>query len=82
MLDINMPASIKLVHCIHEEIYMTEETRETRKRRREAGGYMIPAGLFIGMGIGWALGYMVQGMFIGMGAGFLAFALIILFKRD
>ena len=32
---------------------MTEET----KKKRNAGGLFIPAGLFIGMGIGWALGF-------------------------
>ena len=62
---------------------MTQETKEKPKSRKtEAAGLMIPAGLFIGMGIGWACGYMVQGMFIGLGAGFLAFALVILLKRD
>ena len=57
---------------------MTEET----KKKKTAGGLMIPAGLFIGMGIGWALGFLVQGLFIGLGAGFLAFAIIILRMRE
>jgi predicted histidine transporter YuiF (NhaC family) len=62
---------------------MTEEPQEKPKSRKtEAAGMMIPAGLFIGMGIGWAFDYMVQGMFIGLGAGFLAFGLVILLKRD
>jgi hypothetical protein len=62
---------------------MTEEQKDkARNRRWEAGGVLIPAGLFIGMGIGWALGYLVQGMFIGLGAGFLGMALVYLFKRD
>jgi len=39
-------------------------------------GTMVPAGLFIGMGIGWALGHIVAGLFIGLGAGFLGMALI------
>jgi hypothetical protein len=60
---------------------MAEETTG-KSKRREAGGLFIPAGLFIGMGIGWALGYLVQGMFIGLGVGFLGFALIMLVKRD
>jgi len=34
------------------------------------------------MGIGWALGYLVQGMFIGLGAGFLLFGIIMLTVRD
>jgi hypothetical protein len=53
---------------------MTDETQETKKKW-EASGLFIPAGLFVGMGIGWALGYLVQGLFIGLGAGFLAMAL-------
>jgi len=50
---------------------LSNETEES-KRRWESSGLFIPAGLFIGMGIGWALGYLVQGLLIGLGAGFLA----------
>jgi hypothetical protein len=50
------------------------------KRRWAVSGLFIPAGLFIGMGIGWALGYLVQGLFIGLGAGFLAMAIVWLTK--
>ncbi len=53
---------------------MTDETGKAKKKW-EVSGLFIPAGLFIGMGIGWALGYLVQGLFIGLGAGFLAMAL-------
>jgi hypothetical protein len=53
---------------------MTDETEETKKKW-EVSGLFIPAGLFIGMGIGWALGYLVQGLFIGLGVGFLGMAL-------
>ena len=53
--------------------------REAKKPKKDnkmvAGGIFIPAGLFIGMGIGWIFGYLVQGMFIGLGAGFLALAI-------
>ena len=62
---------------------MTDETKEKPKSKKmEAGGLMIPAGLFIGMGIGWAFDSMVPGMFIGLGAGFLGLALVVLLKRD
>jgi hypothetical protein len=50
---------------------MTDEAEENKKKW-EVVGLFIPAGLFIGMGIGWALGYLIQGMFIGLGAGFIA----------
>jgi hypothetical protein len=54
---------------------MADETEKTKKKW-EASGLCIPAGLFIGMGIGWVLGYLVQGMLIGLGAGFLAMAVV------
>ena len=56
---------------------MTDET----KKKKEIGGLLIPAGLFIGMGIGWAMGYLVQGLFIGLGAGLLLFAIVMLRVR-
>ena len=62
---------------------MSEESKTPKKdKRRSAGGLFIPAGLFIGMGIGWTMGYLVQGMFIGLGAGFLLFAIIMLTVHD
>lgn len=62
---------------------MAEETREekTMKRKYNAGLF-IPAGLFLGMGIGWALGYLTAGLFIGLGGGFLLFALAMVFVKD
>ena len=53
---------------------MGKDTEESR--RWAISGSLIPAGLFIGMGIGWALGYLVQGLFIGLGAGFLAMVIV------
>jgi hypothetical protein len=55
---------------------MTEEAKKKKERRYVAGGLVFTAGLFIGMGVGWALGNLVPGMFIGMGAGFLFFGII------
>jgi hypothetical protein len=49
---------------------------EDSKRKWSIAGLFIPAGLFIGMGIGWAFGYLVQGLFIGLGAGFLGMAIV------
>jgi hypothetical protein len=37
---------------------MTDETEESKKKWG-VSGLFIPAGLFVGMGIGWALGYLV-----------------------
>ena len=53
---------------------MSDDTEKTKKVW-QISGLFIPAGLFIGMGIGWAMGYLVQGLFIGLGAGFLAMAI-------
>ena len=66
-----------------EEARMVEQAGEPKKeKRRGAAGLFIPAGLFLGMGIGWALGYLVQGMFIGLGGGFLAFGIAMLVIQD
>ncbi len=62
-------------HDWREVLELSNETDESKKRW-EAGGLFIPAGLFIGMGVGWALGYLVQGLLIGLGAGFLCLAIV------
>jgi len=54
---------------------LSNDTEESKKRWA-VGGIFIPAGLFIGMGLGWALGYLVQGLLIGLGAGFLGMAIV------
>jgi len=59
---------------------MAPETEQS-KRAWTVGGVFVPAGLLIGMGIGWALGYLVPGMFIGLGGGLLAMALVVSFIR-
>lgn len=62
---------------------MAEQSKEPKKdKRKGASALFIPAGLFIGMGLGWLLGFMVQGMFIGLGLGLLAFAVIMLIMPD
>ncbi len=54
-----------------------EENKET-KDRRGMGGLFIPAGLFIGMGIGFLTDSLVPAMFIGLGAGFVLFVIFFL----
>ena len=44
------------------------------KKNWEASGVLVPAGLLIGMGVGWLLGYLAAGLFIGLGAGLLLMA--------
>ena len=52
---------------------MGEEKDKSRKAR-DISGLFIPAGLFIGMGVGWGLGHMVPGLLAGLGVGFLLMA--------
>ncbi|MEN8613867.1 hypothetical protein ABFB09_01095 [Dehalogenimonas sp. THU2] len=55
---------------------------EQQGKRKSASGVLIPAGLFIGMGIGFAVDELVAGMFIGLGVGFLLMVLVQMFIRD
>jgi hypothetical protein len=64
---------------------MSEEKQEKGKEmegRKRFSGLFIPAGLFIGMGIGWAINDFLPGMFIGLGIGFFCFAVAMVFVRD
>jgi hypothetical protein len=51
------------------------------EKNKGKGGLFIPAGLFIGMGIGFMTGNLVAGLFIGLGVGFAAFAITVLMKQ-
>ena len=53
-----------------------EKEKEKSKKNWEIAGTLVPAGLFIGMGVGWALDHLVQGLLIGLGCGFLAMAVM------
>lgn len=44
-------------------------------KKKDDSGLFVPAGIFIGMGLGFIFGHLVGGLFLGMGAGFLAMAL-------
>ena len=46
------------------------------KKQKGISGVAIPAGLFIGMGIGFLVDELVAGMFIGLGSGFLAMLIL------
>ncbi len=49
---------------------------EQSKKQKGLSGLAIPAGLFIGMGIGFAVGQLVAGLFIGLGTGFLIMLIV------
>jgi hypothetical protein len=50
------------------------------RRKEDHSGIFIPAGLLIGIGIGFLTGQVPAGTLIGLGAGFLLMALVKLFK--
>lgn len=56
---------------------MTKE----KKKDKDPSGLFIPAGLFIGMGLGFLYDSLVAYMFIGLGIGFLLFAMFQLIKK-
>jgi hypothetical protein len=45
------------------------------KNSDDSSGLFIPAGLFLGFGLGFVFGNIPAGIFLGMGAGFLMFAI-------
>jgi len=49
---------------------MSTQSEETKKQWGIAG-VAIPAGLFIGMGVGFLIGNITAGIFFGLGGGFL-----------
>lgn len=49
---------------------------KTKKEKKEdIAGLFIPAGLFIGMGIGFVYNEIVGGVLLGLGIGFLGMAI-------
>ena len=49
---------------------------EQPKKEKGVTGLAIPAGLFIGMGIGFLIDELVAGIFLGLGGGFLIMLLV------
>jgi hypothetical protein len=61
---------------------MAEEKKEKKNRVRNAAGVFIPGGLLIGLGVGWAIDYLVVGLVIGLGGGFILYGLATLLIKD
>jgi len=62
---------------------MSTQSEETKKQWGITG-VAIPAGLLIGMGVGFLIGNITAGIFLGLGGGFLFMLigmLILQFKR-
>ena len=49
---------------------------EQPKKEKGVTGLAIPAGLFIGMGVGFLTDELVAGIFLGLGGGFLIMLLV------
>ncbi len=45
-------------------------------KKNSPSGAFVPAGLLIGMGIGFLTGNLLAGLFVGLGTGILVMALI------
>jgi len=52
-----------------------------KKKRENPEGLAIPAGLFIGFGIGFLTNNLVAWMFIGLGIGFLTMFIALLLRK-
>jgi len=52
-----------------------------KKHKHDTFGLAIPAGLFIGMGIGFMTNNLVAWMFVGLGFGFLVMLFASLMKK-
>jgi hypothetical protein len=53
----------------------------SKKDNRGASGLFIPAGLFVGFGLGFVFNNIPAGMFIGLGMGFFLFAITMVMKK-
>ena len=57
------------------------DTMKEEKKKDKLGGLFIPAGLFIGMGMGFLFNQLVAGMFLGLGLGFIGMILYIVMMK-
>ncbi len=55
--------------------------KKDKDKKSEPGALFIPAGVLIGIGVGFAYGNVPAGTLIGLGVGFLIFAVIALLRR-
>jgi hypothetical protein len=60
-----------------------KKQKEVRKKEmfEDKGVLFVPAGILIGMGVGFITGNLPAGLFIGLGVGFLIWAIIKFFRR-
>ena len=58
-----------------------EEKSDDQKKQWNITGVAIPAGLFIGMGVGFLVDNITAGIFLGLGGGFLVMMIGMLILR-
>lgn len=49
--------------------------KKTKQKCDDRSGLFLPAGIFIGMGVGFIMNQLVGGLFVGLGVGFLFMAI-------
>ena len=54
---------------------MAKKQEENKQKKEDSSGLFIPAGIFLGMGLGFLLDNLPAWLFLGMAAGFIAMAL-------
>lgn len=54
---------------------------KNRKKDKGAAVLFIPAGLFLGFGVGFIINNVPAGMFGGLGLGFFLFTITLIFKK-
>ena len=59
-----------------------DQVMQEQPKSRRVSALFIPAGLFVGMGIGYLTGHFLPGLFIGMGAGFVISAVFMLLRKQ
>jgi hypothetical protein len=60
-----------------------KKAKDDKKKKdpAAAGALFIPAGLFLGFGVGFLINNVPAGMFVGLGLGFLGFVITVVLKR-
>lgn len=64
-----------------EEQSFQDTKPEDKKEKSGRGALFIPAGLFLGFGVGFAVNNLPAWMFIGLGVGFVAFVTSLFFEK-
>jgi hypothetical protein len=59
-----------------QENKSVKENQSNKKLTSKGAGILVPAGLLIGMGLGFAFDSVETGLFIGLGLGLLGLAIV------